>query len=101
MSLILGSIMVGHHSLNVESKKYFNQVMCMSGTAIVANTFGLSDHQCVLEIFANRTKSIENDEQLIEFMQSAPLDDIIGLTKATSQNVVKFVWVPIIESKNI
>lgn len=95
---VLGSMSVGHHFLHPETQNYFQQLLCMSGTSITATSYENGDHRCLMELLASYTKPAETTEELIEFLQNAPIEEFMRLTSVT-KSPVDPIWAPIVESQ--
>lgn len=88
---------VGHHLLNEESQKYFDQVFCMSSSVLMVPAFQHGNHRCIMEIFAKYHEPIGNDTDLIKFLQKVPVEDILKLADETKSNT-DLLFAPVIES---
>lgn len=89
---------IGHHLLHLETQNYFQQILCMSGTAMTPFSYRKGDHQCLMELLASFTQPVQNIEELIEFLQNVPVEEFMKLPLVT-QNPVDIIWAPIVESK--
>lgn len=89
---------VGHHFLHPETQNYFQQILCMSGTSITATSYENGDHRCLMELLASYTKPAETIEELIKFLQDAPIEEFMRLTSVT-RSPVDPIWAPIVESQ--
>lgn len=89
---------IGHHLLHPETQNYFQQIICMSGTAITPVSYRKGDHQCLMKLLASYTQPIQNIEELIEFLQNVPVKEFMKLTFVT-QSPVDLIWAPIVESE--
>lgn len=87
---------IGHHLLNNESQKYFQQMHCMSGVATTILTYQHGNHRCTMEKFANSFEPINNDEDLIAFLKNVSVDDLMRLTDATNVPT-RLIFAPVIE----
>lgn len=92
-----GSVSVGHHLLNEESQNYFDQVFCMSSSALMVPAFQHGNHRCIMEIFAKHYGPIGNDTDMIKFLQKVPVEDILKLTDKT-ESKTDLLFAPVIES---
>lgn len=90
---------IGHHLLHPETQNYFQQILCMSGTAMTPFSYRKGDHQCLMELLASYTQPVQNIEELIEFLQNVPVEEFMKLPLVT-QIPVNIIWAPIVESKS-
>lgn len=94
-----GAISADYQVLNEESRKYFQRVIILSGSALIGYHTG--NHECLMHIIArNASKITRNKEELIEYLKTADarqiqdfVDDIENLPPIIS-------WSPIIERED-
>lgn len=87
-----GSTAANLHVFNRESTKYFSQHIAMSGASIINDASYYDRHfDKLYEIANNFSYPVNNCGDLIRFVNEAPADTLIELTKSLA-------WRPIIES---
>lgn len=93
------------HMLNDNSRGYFQQAICQSGTSL--NYFAISDYKNHLgrmfEFAKNVTgKAISNVNDLVKFLQEVPIDKIIEYAHTKLGPYGRTLvsdWAPLIEGK--
>ncbi|XP_031641010.1 esterase B1-like [Contarinia nasturtii] len=100
IGFISGGKALGLHLLNENSSKYFNQQITISATANNINTLD-GDHRCLIEYFYEKhnNSSRPSDEQLIEFLENADVNDILDFNQEAvgGPDGVITAWNPVIE----
>lgn len=102
MLLFKGSQSVTYHSINEESRRYFNQTLVMSTTIQPNGMFLKSNHRCLMRTFAREYNNSIGDsmEELIQFLKQVPEKEIIAFTAKVQKqytNTKNGVWLPSIE----
>lgn len=87
---------------NAESRKYFNQLMCLSGVANTWPPFPVKNHMCIMyEVAKNLNHPVNSSKELIDFLKHASYRDLMLQTEALSKNgASEFVWFILKEDKN-
>lgn len=87
--------------LNAESRKYFQQLLLMSGTAIDYNAISSIDHVDEMYAFAqNISQPVDNIAQLIKVLQNAPAQLLLAYTSNMVMKKLEMrAWAPITERK--
>lgn len=98
-----GAISVNYHALNAESRKYFHQMICTSGTALHFNAYHDGNHKCLMyEIARNASQPANNLKELIAYLKTAPADQIHNYIGENVElpygNPYTLPWAPVIES---
>lgn len=74
-----GGVSVSFHTLNQESRKYFQRAIPISGTPLTY--FGLQESNnhtdLVLDVAKQSGRNIANNQDLIEFLQNASVDELV------------------------
>lgn len=85
--------------LNAESRKYFQQILLLSGTAIDFNAVSDIDHVDEMYAFAqNISQPAANLTKLIEVLQNAPAKQLLDFTsKPDLKKLAMRDWAPVIE----
>lgn len=85
--------------LNAESRKYFQRLFLMSGTAIDLNAISDINHVDEMYAFAtNMSQPAENVTQLIEILQNVPAKQLLDFTsKLDLKKLMMRDWAPVIE----
>lgn len=95
----VGAISTNYHMINDESKKYFQQILCISDSGINTDLYVDGDHRCIMEVFANYSNNpVENDDDLIKFLDNVLVGHLVQLTKTTYSHT-RPIWVPLVESE--
>lgn len=93
--------MSNYQVLNDESRKYFQQLLLMSGTAIDFNAISNIDHVDEMYAFAKSiSQPADNITHLIEILQNAQAQPLLEYTSRMDlKKLVMRDWAPIIERK--
>lgn len=93
--------MSNYQVLNDESRKYFQQLLLMSGTAIDFNAISNIDHVEEMYAFAKSiSQPADNITHLIEILQNAQAQPLLEYTSRMDlKKLVMRDWAPIIERK--
>lgn len=85
--------------LNAESRKYFQQILLLSGTAIDFNAVSDINHVDAMYAFAqNISQPAANLSKLIEVLQNAPAKQLLDFTsKPDLKKLAMRDWAPVIE----
>lgn len=110
---IVGATSASHHMLNDESRKYFQRILIMSGTANTYKMFLEGNHRCLVEIFAKKyEKWIGSSlEEIIELLKSVSEKEILDFAAEVQSQphdqlefeivaTLNVFWVPIVEAEN-
>lgn len=72
----------------------------MSGTALHQNAYHNGNHKCLMYAIAkNASKSVQNTNQLIEFLKHTPAMQIQNFIDENVELPYPMYWDPVIESK--
>lgn len=95
-----GAYSVGYQVLNAESRKYFQRIISMSGTAFNPSAFHHGNHKCLIHAIAkNASQPVNSTEQLIEFVRRVPARQIQNFIDENVKLPFPLFWAPFIESK--
>lgn len=99
-----GGSSVHFHVLSAESRKCFRNAIAMSG--VIDNYWAMSetnDHlELAHEIASDFGEPKKTDEELVEFLKSAPADKLSEYgTVVVSSILFKFPFGPVIESESL
>lgn len=98
-NIFLGSYSATHHMLNSESRKYFKQILGLSGVAINWNGYVSGNHRCLIDKFALKHNRSTDIKEVIEFLKHVPEEDLVHLSQTIYGQSVEIndLWWPIIE----
>lgn len=86
--------------LNEESRKNYQRVILLSGSAFISNVYHDGDHKCLMyEIARNASKPANDIEELIEFLKTTPASQIHNFLENIYYKLPwPLPWAPILES---
>lgn len=96
----IGSFSASFQVLNEESRKNYQRVILLSGSAFTYASYHDGDHKCLMhEIARNASRPANNIEELIEFLKTTPASQIHNFLKDVYYKLPwPLPWAPIIES---
>lgn len=100
-SLSKGSYSASFQVLNQESRKYYQRVILMSGSALIYNSYHDGDHTCLMYAIArNASQPASNIDELIAFLKTTPASQIQNFLNDIYYKLPwPLPWAPILESK--
>lgn len=96
-----GAVSTHYHVLFHQSRKLIRGAICLSGSAFLRYAYlDEKSHTKKMYDFARKTNaSIQNMEQLIDFLEHVPSQQIVDLlSQQTFDRTLIFDWAPVIES---